>query len=145
MSAFNNEFRNSFFIDVHEILLSAFECNENDSYFKSAIKQSPLTEVALLASMRIEAGFDQGLSMNGINFKIVCRCCWKNVFKDPDDNDEGFVLSFFLEDAMLSLPVDRLKSDVMFGTKDSKARTFIRNRLLHPLSKEEEEPDLYHI
>ena len=69
--AFNNEFRNSFFIDVHEILQSVFECIETDSYFKAAIKKSPLMEVALLASMRIEVGFDQGPSMNGIDFKIV--------------------------------------------------------------------------
>ena len=54
-----------------------------------------------------------------------------------------------LEDAMLSLPMacyyHRLKSVVMFGTKDGNARTFIRNRLLHLLSKEEEEPDFDHI
>ena len=55
--------------------------------------------------------------MNGINFKIVCRCCGNNVFKDPyDDDDEGFVSSFdTLEYAILSL--HRLKSVVMFGTK----------------------------
>ena len=56
--------------------------------------------------MRIEVGIEQGSFLNGINFKIVCRCYGKNVFKDPDDDSEGFV-SFFgtLEDAMLSLPM----------------------------------------
>ena len=89
--------------------------------------------------------------MNGINFKIACRCFEKNVFKDPDDDDdEGFVSSFAtLEDATLSLPMacyhHRLKSFVMFGTKNGNAWTVIRNRLLHPLSKEEEEPDFDHI
>ena len=83
--------------------------------------------------------------MNGINFKTICRCCGKNVFKDPNDDDNGFVSSFStLEDVMLSLPVacyyHRLKSVVMFDTKDDNARTFIRNRLLHSLSREEEEP-----
>ena len=45
--------------------------------------------------------------MNDINFKIICGCCRKNAFKDPDDDDdEGFVSSFStLEDAMLSLPM----------------------------------------
>ena len=51
-------------------------------------------EVVLLASMRREVGFNKGPSMNGINLKIVCSCCEKNVFKDPDDEDEGFVLPF---------------------------------------------------
>ena len=51
---------------------------------------------------------------------------------------------------MLSLPIayyyHRLKSVVMFKTKDVNERKFIRNRLLHPLSKEEEEePDYDHI
>ena len=56
--------------------------------------------------MRIEVGFDQVPSINGINFKSVCRCCGKNVFKDPDGDDEGFVSSFgTLEDTMLSLPM----------------------------------------
>ena len=95
-------------------------------------------EVALLASMRIEVGFDQGPSMNGINFKIVCRCCGKNIFKDHDeDDDEGYVSSFgTLEDAMQSLSMScyyhRLKSVVLLKTKDGNARKFIRNRLLHP-------------
>ena len=107
-------------------------------------------EVALLARMRIEVAFDQGPSMNGINFKIVCRCCGKNVFKDLDDDSEGFLSSFdILEDAMLSLPMacyyHRLKSVVIFGTKDDNARKFMRNRLLHLLSKEEEDPDFDHI
>ena len=35
-----------------------------------------------LVSMSIEVRFDQGPSMNGINFKIVYRCCGMNVFKD---------------------------------------------------------------
>ena len=88
--------------------------------------------------------------MNGINFKIVCRCCEKNVFEDPDDDDEGFESSIAtLEHAMLSLQIawyhHKLKSVVMFGTKDGNTRTFISNRLLHPLSKEEEEPDFDHI
>ena len=72
LSAFNNEFRNFFFINVHKILLSTFECIESDSLFKYVIKISSLMEVALLASMRMEAGFDQGPSMNGTNFKIIC-------------------------------------------------------------------------
>ena len=123
MFAFQNEFRNSFFIDVHEILWSTFECIESDFYFKAAIKKSPFMEVVLLASMKIEVGLDQGPSMDGINFKIVCRCCEKNVFKDPDDNDdEGFVSSIAtLKDTMLPLPMacyyHRLKSVVIFGIK----------------------------
>ena len=73
-------------------------------YLKAAIKTSPLMEVALLARMRIEIGFDQGPSMNGMNFKIVCRCFGKNVFKDPDDDDKGFASSFAtVENTMLSL------------------------------------------
>ena len=76
--------------------------------------------------------------MIGINFKIICRCYGKNVFKNSDDDDKGFVSSFgILEDAKQSLPIAcyycRLKSVVMFDTKDGNARTFIRNRLLHPL------------
>ena len=56
--------------------------------------------------MRINVGFDQVPSMKSINFKIVYRCCEKNVIKDPDDDDEGFVSSFVtLGDAMLSLPM----------------------------------------
>ena len=107
-------------------------------------------EVALFASMRIDVRFDQCPSMNGINFKIVCRYCEKNVFKDPDFDDECFVSSFgTLEHAMLSLPMvcyyNKLKSVVMFGTKDDNARTFIKNRLLHLPSKEEGEPDFDHI
>ena len=98
--AFKDEFRNLFFTDVYEILWSAFECIESDSIFKSAIKKSTLMQVTLLASMRIEVGFDQDPSMNGIIVMIVCR----NLFNDPDDDSEGFV-SFFvtLEDATLSL------------------------------------------
>ena len=62
-------------------------------------------EVALLANMRIEVGFDQGPSMNDINIKIGCKCCGKNVFNDSHDEEEGFVSSFgTLEDEMLSLP-----------------------------------------
>ena len=66
---FNNEFRNLFFIVDHEILWSAFECIEADSYFKADIKKSHLMEVALLACMRIEVEFDQGSLLNCINFK----------------------------------------------------------------------------
>ena len=84
-------------------------------------------EVALLANMRIDVGFDKGSSMNGINFKLVCKCCEKNVFKDlddddDDDDDEGFEsLLATLKNAMMSLPMlcylCRLKSVVIFGTK----------------------------
>ena len=42
LSAFNDEFKNSLFINVEEILWSAFECIEPDSYFKATIKRSPL-------------------------------------------------------------------------------------------------------
>ena len=71
------------------------------------MKKSPLMKVALLASMRREVGFNQGSLMNDINFKIVCRCCGKNVFKDHNDDDsEGLVSSFgTLENAMLSMPM----------------------------------------
>ena len=151
LSDFKEEIRNLFFIDVHKILWSEFGCIEADFYFKAAINKSLLMEVALLASMRIEVGFDQGPSMNGINFKIICRCYGRNLFKDPDDDDdEGFVSSFTtLEDAMLALPMAkyyyRLKSVVMFGTKNSNTMKFIRNRFLHHLSREEEELDFDHI
>ena len=106
-------------------------------------------EVALLASVRIEVGLNQGSSVIEINFKLVCRRCRKNVFKNPDDNDEGFVSSFgTLEDATLSLPkacyYHKLNLVVLFGTKNGNARKFIRNRLLHP-SSSEEEPDFDHI
>ena len=74
LSALKDNFRSSFFIDVDKILQSAFECIEADSLFKSDIKKLPLMEVALLASMSIEFGFDHGPSMNGINNQIVCRC-----------------------------------------------------------------------
>ena len=80
-------------------------------------------EVVLLVSMRIEVGFDQVPSTNSINFKIICRCCRKNVFKDPVDDDAKGLLSSFgtLEDPILSLPIacyyHRLKSAEMFGTK----------------------------
>ena len=73
--------------DDHKILQSAFECIESDSLFKSPIKKSPLIKVVLLVSMRIEVGLDQRPSMNGINLKIVCRCCMKNVLKEPGDDD----------------------------------------------------------
>ena len=103
-------------------------------------------EVALLASMRIEVGFDQGPSMNVINFKIICRCHGKNVFKYPyDDDTKGFVSSFgTLESAMLSLSMTchchRLNFIVIFGTK----MEMQQNRLLHSSSREEE-PDFDHI
>ena len=41
LSAIDDKFRNSFFIDVYEILGSVFECIESDSIFKSAIKNHP--------------------------------------------------------------------------------------------------------
>ena len=118
-SAFNNKFRNLFIISVHEILWSAFECIASDSLLKSSIKESPLMKVALMVSIRIEVEFNQGPSMNGINFKIVGKCCGKNVFNNPNDNNEDFV-SFFatLENAMLSLLIachyHRLKSVVLY-------------------------------
>ena len=73
---------------------------------------------------------------------------WEEYIKDPDDED--FASSFaILEHAMLSLPMacyyQRLKSVVLFGTKNCNARKFVRNRLLHPLSREKEEPDFNHI
>ena len=79
-------------------------------------------EVALLASMKIEVGFNQSPSMNGINVKIACRCYGKNLFKDPDDDSECFVSSFgTLEHVMLSLPMAcknlRLKSFVLYRIK----------------------------
>ena len=59
-------------------------------------------EVALLANIRVEIRFVKGPSMNGINFKIVCRFYGKNVLKDPDDHSEGLVSYLSaLEDAML--------------------------------------------
>ena len=55
------------------------------------------------------------------------------MFKDPDDDSESLVSSFgTFEDALLSLS--------MAGN----AATFIKNRLLHPSSREEE-PDFDHI
>ena len=62
--------------------------------------------VALLASMKIEVGFDQGHSMNGINFKIIWRCCVKNVFKDPDDNYEVPPLVLLTANGMLLSKVE---------------------------------------
>ena len=87
--------------------------------------------------------------MNGINFMVVCRCCRKNVFKDPDDDDEGFVSSVgTLDDAMLSLSMacyyHRLKSIVISSTNNGNAAKCIRNELLY-LSSREEEPDFDHI
>ena len=73
-SAFQNELRILCYIDVHDSLWSAFECIENSSLFKTAIRKSTLMRVAFFAYMRIEVGFDQGLTMNDINFKIVCKC-----------------------------------------------------------------------
>ena len=127
--AFKDEFRNSFFVKVHEILCSAFQYIKSDSLLKSASKKWPLMEVALLASKMIDVGFVQGPSINGINFKIFCRCCGKNVLKDPDDDSERFLSAIdTLEDAMLSLPkacyFHWLKSVVMFGTKTGNARVF---------------------
>ena len=110
----------------------------------NTLKQTPILEVSLLASKMIEYGFYQCTSKNGISFEIICRCCGKNVFKDFDDDDEGIVSSFAIfEDAMLSLPMacyyHRLKSVALFQTNNGNAMKFIRNRLLHSLSKEEEE------
>ena len=68
----NNEFRNLFFIDIHEILQSLFEWIETNSHFKTAIKKLPLMEVVLLVSLRIEVGFEQGPAMNSIIFNIDC-------------------------------------------------------------------------
>ena len=49
----------------------------------------------------------------------------------------------------LSLPIacyyHRLKSVVMFCTKNGNTKKFIMNRLLHPLSREEDQPDFNHI
>ena len=72
------------------------------------------------------------------------------MFTDPDKDDECCVSSFStLEDAMLSLPMafcyHGFKSVVIFGTKQGNARTFNRNRLLHSLSRDEEEPGFDHI
>ena len=69
------------------------------------------------------------------------------MFKDPDDDDKGFVLFLgTFENAILSLPMScdhhNLKSIVMFKTKDGNETKFTRNRLIHPLSKKEEEPDI---
>ena len=58
LPAFNDEFRNLFFIDVHEILLSPFECIESDYYFNAAIKKTPSMEDAFMASMKKQNGFD---------------------------------------------------------------------------------------
>ena len=107
-------------------------------------------EVENLASMRIEVGLNQGPSLKGINFKIVCKCCGKNTFKRPDVDDKGFVSSFAtLEDEMMSLPMacyfHSLKSFVIFGTRNGDEKKYIRNKLFHPLSREEEEPDFDHI
>ena len=56
-------------------------------------------------------------------FKIFCRCCGKNVFKDPADydDDDGLISSFgTLEDVMplllMACYYHRLKSAVIFGT-----------------------------
>ena len=50
--------------------------------------------VALLAKIRIEVGFEKVPSVNDFNFEIVCRCCGKNAFKDPSKYSQGIV-SFF--------------------------------------------------
>ena len=50
---------------------------------------------------------------------------------------------------MLSLSMacfyHKLKSVVLFDMKNGNAMKFIRNRLLHPLLRKEEEPDFDHI
>ena len=50
---------NSFYIDVHEILQSAYECIESDSFIKCMNKNAPLMEITLSFSMRMYLGFDQ--------------------------------------------------------------------------------------
>ena len=47
-----------------------------------------LLEVSILTIMRLDVGFVQTSLMNGIQFKIVCRCSGKNVLKDLDDDSE---------------------------------------------------------
>ena len=71
----------------------------------------------------------------------MCRCCGVNVIIDPDGDSESFVSTFCtLEDVtlLLSMACDycRLYSFVMLGTKTWNEVKFIRNRLLHPSSKE---------
>ena len=149
-SAFHDDFNNSFWIDVYEIIWSALDCIESKYIVTLFIKIVPSMKIVFLASMRIEVGFNQGQSMNGINIKMDYKCCGKNVFRDPAENDsEGLVSSFgILEDAMLSLPMafyyHRLNSVAMLGAHTANAAKFIRNRLLCP-SLREEEPDFDHI
>ena len=104
LSEFDNEFRILFLIYVHENPFVCIWMHWNWLLFQICHQEKPLMEVTLLANMRIEVRFDQGPSMNGINFKIICRWCRKNVFKDPDDDDDRFVSSFgTLDDVLLSL------------------------------------------
>ena len=84
--AFQDEFRNSFYINIHEINHAAFEWIESDFSLKPVTKNAPSMEIAVLANKRMDIGFGQGLLINGINLKVVCRYCGKNVFKDPDDD-----------------------------------------------------------
>ena len=53
---------------------------------KTEIKNVPFMEIVLLASMRIQIGFGQGQSINGINFEIIYRCCGKDMLKYSDDD-----------------------------------------------------------
>ena len=74
-----------------------------------------------MASIGLEFGFDQEPPINGLHFKITYRCCDKNVFQDPtDDDSEGWV-SFYvdLEDAMLAMACYflRVRSILMLDTK----------------------------
>lgn len=48
---------------------------------KISIKNEPLMKIAALTSMRMEVGFQQGLSMNVIHFNIVFRYCCKSDFQ----------------------------------------------------------------
>ena len=106
-------------------------------------------KVTLLVSMGTEVGFNQRLSINGINFKIFYKCCRKHEFKDLADVDsEGLASSLnTLEDSMLLLPMTcyySIKSVMMLGTQTGDAAKFIRNKLLQP-SIREEEPGFNHI
>ena len=89
-------------------------------------------------------------SNHDLYLKVVCKCCGKNEFQDPADDDSEGLVSFFghLEDAMSSLPFacsyHRLKSIAILDTNNDNASKFIMNRLLHPPSKEAE-PNFDHI
>ena len=65
-----------------------------------------------------------GPSMCSIHFQILCRCCDKNVFQDPADDDLESVVSLYgnLWDAMFALSTacyyHRLKSILMLNAKN---------------------------